>query len=494
MMRKKITLIILLLMLMNVPFAQAANMWTANSSIVSGLPVLVSYSDPAVFNDNGVIKLISGNGTGVWHGFYWDESIWVSDPSIVSGLTDVGDHSSPAVFNDSGTLKLISGSWGATFTGWYWDGSTWVLDSSIVSGLTSDIDRETDPAVFLDGSTWKLISGQGDSFEYTDTLTGWYWGGSSWVSDPSVVAGTSDSLQFSSPTVFTYDGTLYLISGHYWGGYQGWYWSGSTWVSDSSLVSGLTDAGYQSAPAIFYDGNNLKAILGGDDGIFYGCDELISYTLSGTVTNEDGAVNNTTITLSDSGGSTISNETGYYEITGVIPDTYTITATEVLHEDYSDSVTITSDTEKDILLTIIPTGHTPTNPPILVPMPVIPIQEATPFVEADEEVTILEEIMTKIETLISEEILVFGIKAFSWIFILASYVGAFAYSLIRKNEDENAVYNILFLGTIGWALPILINSLGIISTITNNLLFNVIIFTIFGFVSYGIYTLFMEQD
>lgn len=57
------------------------------------------------------------------------------------------------------------------------------------------------------------------------------------------------------------------------------------------------------------------------------------------------------ITLNNSGGSTTSNDTGYYEITGITSGTYTITATSPTHEDFSDTVSITSDTEKNITMT-----------------------------------------------------------------------------------------------------------------------------------------------
>jgi len=74
--------------------------------------------------------------------------------------------------------------------------------------------------------------------------------------------------------------------------------------------------------------------------------------LTGYVTNNLGnSVSAATITLNNSGGSTNSNDTGYYEITGISSGTYSITATSPTHEDYSDTVSITADTEKNITMT-----------------------------------------------------------------------------------------------------------------------------------------------
>ncbi|MCK5013350.1 MAG: hypothetical protein KAS66_05995, partial [Candidatus Omnitrophica bacterium] len=315
-MKYKVVLIFLLLIFAFINTASAVNAWTPNASIVSGLSDVGTDSAPTVFLDGSTRKLISGDNDGTFTGWDWNGSAWVSNSSIVSGLTDVGFHSAPTVFLDGSTLKLIAGDWDGTFTGWYWSGSTWVLDASIISGL-SDVGGVSKPTVFLDGSTLKLIAGENTPFVFTDTLNGWYWNGATWVSDSSIVSGTSDSVQGTSPSVFTKDGTLKLISGTYWGTYSSWYWSGSTWVSDSSIRSGLSDVGYHSTPCVYLDGSDLKLIVGSEAGIFEGWSELILYTLSGTISNENGVVNNATITLSGAGGSTTSNETGFYEITGI---------------------------------------------------------------------------------------------------------------------------------------------------------------------------------
>ena len=480
-MNTKILLIFLLLIIASMNTASAVNAWTPNASIVSGLSDVGTDSAPAVFLDGSALKLISGNDNGTFSGWDWNGSTWVSNSSIVSGLTDVGFHSAPTVFLDGSTLKLIAGDWDGTFTGWYWSGSAWVEDASIISGL-SDVGGVSKPTVFLDGSTLKLIAGENTPFVFTDTLNGWYWNGATWVSDASVVSGTSDSVQGTSPSVFTKDGTLKLISGTYWGTYSSWYWSGSTWISDSSIRSGLSDVGYHSTPCVYLDGSDLKLIVGSEAGIFEGWSELILYTLSGIISNENGAVNNATIFLNNSGGSTTSNETGYYEFTGLSADTYSIDVTEASHEDYSDIVTITSDTEENIFLTLISLEIVP----IIAPPPVIPTEIPTPILIEETELTIFEE---SIEELSELSILITNLigKSLTWAFLLASYIGALVSSVLIKGKDEEPdVLNVLLFGTIGWALLLLINTTGYIAIVTPNFILNALIFGIAGFVVYTV--------
>ena len=129
----------------------------------------------------------------------------------------MGSWSAPTVFLDGSTFKLISGEYNGNFYGWYWNGSTWISDSSIVSGLT-DVGWNSAPTVFLDGSTFKLISGE----EYGKFL-GWYWNGSTWISDSSIVSGLTDVGLVSRPTVFLDGSTFKLISGERYGKFLGWY-------------------------------------------------------------------------------------------------------------------------------------------------------------------------------------------------------------------------------------------------------------------------------
>lgn len=79
--------------------------------------------------------------------------------------------------------------------------------------------------------------------------------------------------------------------------------------------------------------------------------ESPTYTLSGYVTSDANPVNLVDIVLSKSAGNTTTNEIGYYSIPNISADTYTISATRVGYTDYTDSVTISDNTEKNITMT-----------------------------------------------------------------------------------------------------------------------------------------------
>lgn len=192
---------------------------------------------------------------------------WTPDSDTVNGLTDVGAGSRPTMFFDGTTLKLISGETDGFFNGWYWDGSTWVSDPDVIAGLPGGLaSGDVLPTVFNDDGVLKLIAG----VDY-GIFHGFYWDGSIWISDAGVIAGLENTVPSkSAPTVFIDDGTLKLISGSEGGGFYGWYWSGSAWILDSGVINGLTDIGSRSIPTVFSDGGTLKLISGEYDGDFHG--------------------------------------------------------------------------------------------------------------------------------------------------------------------------------------------------------------------------------
>ena len=310
--------------------------WTSDSSIVAGLGDVGLDSAPVVFNDSGTWKLISGEFYGTFRGYYWAGSAWVSDSSIVDGLGDIGFRSIPTVFDDSGTWKLISGNNRGTFVGYYWNGSAWTSDSSIVAGLgaVGSWPAWSAPAVFDDSGTWKLISGDLDGLFF-----GFYWNGSTWVSDSSIVAGLGGVGSRSAPTIFNDSGTWKLISGNDYGTFRGYYWAGSAWVEDTSIVTGLGDVGKISAPTVFNDSGTWKLISGSYGGTFTGYSKAPTYTISGNVKDSDGNnLNNVTITLEDGTDySTNTNISGNYSQV-VDPDVYTVTASLSGYLDSSASV------------------------------------------------------------------------------------------------------------------------------------------------------------
>lgn len=170
---------------------------------------------------------------------------------------------SPAVFNDSGTFKIVAGNYNGTWNGWYWNGSTWVRDNSIVNGLPN-LGFVTACGIFTHGGYFKMIIA--DSSGYTG---GYYWSGSMWTADSSIVAGLG-YLTSPSFTLFYDASVLKLIIGCYNAVYKGYYWNGSTWVSDGSIVSGLSGISTIPAPTIFDDDGTWKIIEGANNGLCYG--------------------------------------------------------------------------------------------------------------------------------------------------------------------------------------------------------------------------------
>ena len=145
----------------------------------------------------------------------------------------------------------------------------------------------------------------------------------------------------------------------------------------------------------------------------------------------------------------------------------------VLHDFYEMGITSTYPSSTPIVVVL---------EPILTPTP-----EPTPIFEMPEE----------LEDTIFEEILHFIGKVFSWLFILAAYFGAFVASVIlmKENEDLNDTkYSILFFGTLGWIVPLLINSIHLLPLVTQSFLLNVIIFAISGFVAYAVLNMFGGKD
>ncbi len=202
---------------------------------------------------------------GVVHAGAFDSGNWVSNSTIVAGLGSVsGGWSAPNVFDDAGTWKLIAGEHDGAFNGFYWSGSTWVSDSSIVNGLV-DVGYKSTLTIFNDAGTWKLIAGESGG-----TFIGYEWNGTSWVSNSSLINGLGNVGAASAPNVFDDAGTWKLIAGVQTGVFYGFEWNGTSWVSNSSIVIGLGDVGTYSAPTVYNDSGTWKLISGNSAGVFTG--------------------------------------------------------------------------------------------------------------------------------------------------------------------------------------------------------------------------------
>jgi len=199
-----------------------ADKWTANTDIIGGLGNVGDDSAPTVFTLDGDLYLIAGENNGNFNGFKWNttDEDWDSNADIVGGLGDVGNYSAPTVFTLDSDLYLISGETSGRFNGFKWNTTTeeWDSNADIVSGLT-DIGDNSAQAVFYLGDDLYLISG-----EYSGHFTGFKWNTTDeeWYSNSYIVGGLGDIGGESRPTVFIFDGYLYLISGEDDGNFNGW--------------------------------------------------------------------------------------------------------------------------------------------------------------------------------------------------------------------------------------------------------------------------------
>ena len=212
--------------------------WVSDPSRVAGLGDVRGAWPAMAFNvtGDGTWTMITGDIYGGFHGYYWNGTQWVSDPARVAGLVNVECDSTPALaFNVTG-----------------------------------------------DG-TWTLITGElghcGGYYTYDNCagFYGYYWNGTQWVSDPSRVAGLGRIKCYSCPSMAFNprgDGKWILISGDErggWGGkFYGWYWNGTQWVSDSSVVAGLGGSGdwlhWTRAIAVFnLTGNGNWSVITAND-------------------------------------------------------------------------------------------------------------------------------------------------------------------------------------------------------------------------------------
>jgi len=254
--------------------------WYSDPSQVAGLGDIGYRSAPEMaFNitGDGRWNLIAGHRGG-FCGWYWNGSQWISDSSLVAGLGYTGSTSVPTIaltiaFNitGDGRWNLIAGEYDGVFNGFYWNGSQWISDSSLVAGL-GDIGSYSSPVAAFsitgDGR-WNLLSG-----DLYAGFNGWYWNGSQWISDSSLVAGLG-SLGYwacSAPTMafnITEDGKWNLIAGNYYGEFFGYYWNGTQWINSPSLVSGLVGS-YRSQPSVAFKDGKWCMVAGTSGGTFDG--------------------------------------------------------------------------------------------------------------------------------------------------------------------------------------------------------------------------------
>jgi len=246
--------------------------WSNNTSIIPGLSSTSLDSLPAnpVYNlrsDDQWI-LVSGSYSSTFYGWYWSGSLWIPDSTLVAGLyNDTFVWTTPSIaynLRADGKWVLISGDFYGLFHGWYWDGG-WHVDQNIVTGL-GDIGSYSSPSLAYNltgDAKWTLIAGKS-----AGTFNGFYWDGSSWISNSTLISGLGDIGSYSMPTTgfnVRGDNTAILISGAGDGNYYGFYWNGTTWLSDITITDGLETFKLFSAPAMAFNifGDNRWILISG---------------------------------------------------------------------------------------------------------------------------------------------------------------------------------------------------------------------------------------
>ena len=272
-------LVILLFVFTSINIASAADTWSSNTTVVNGLGDIGMASSPEAFYNlfgDGKWHLITG-GLDTQAGFEWNGTGWESNSTVISGIGIQGRGRPVVFYNFFGdeTWHLILGEDDGAFFGYKWGGSSWVSNSTIISGL-GDVGERSNPSVFYnlfgDGK-WHLISGEdGGNFN------GYQWTGSTWSSNATVISGLTDYTFYSEPTVF-----YNLFSDEKWHiittGLQastaftyGFEWNGTTWLSNASVISGFSNY-WMGSPELVYDmfGDGKWHIISGENlGLFYG--------------------------------------------------------------------------------------------------------------------------------------------------------------------------------------------------------------------------------
>lgn len=227
---------------------------------------------------------------------------------------------------------------------------------------------------------------------------------------------------------------------------------------------------------------------------------ILNPTLSGYVTDESGsAIQSSTVSLSNSGGEDVTNETGYYEISLVPTGTYTISAVATNYERYSGTVIISSDTTQNITMT--QSTDVPDVPDVWIPLPIYPPEPTPTIIPDDNATTIIDEIIEPIENIIDEiietiielipelpdtlekllevieEILTYIFTPFNWLILAFAYLGALVGKYITETSDDNIIVETLLYGTIAWILVLIVN---LFISITSTEIIAVVIFFVSG--------------
>jgi len=193
--------------------------WQTNTTINSSLPDIGSSTSPSVFYKDSSWYLISGEQTaGEWNGFVLasNQTTWVPNTTIISGLPNLGSYTRPDVFYKDVSWYLIN----RNFQGFVWNGTGWQTNTTINSSFGVGLYWEyPTPTIFkIDNSFYAIVgnqSGERIGYDYNSSNM---WNINSTINNSLPISVDTRG----SPNVFNFTPTDYYLidsSGGAWYGY-----------------------------------------------------------------------------------------------------------------------------------------------------------------------------------------------------------------------------------------------------------------------------------
>jgi len=253
--------------------------WIQNSSIVNGLSKLSMTHPTFGFNvtgDNKWIMITYRNGTyHEFKGYYWNGMQWIENSSLVNGLPSYNWMTPELVYNFSGnnTWTLFFGDDGKNVRWYEWNGTQWIGKGSFNLVLY----QKPSPTFAFNmtgDNKWIMIVGHDSSAIYSQ-WKGYYWNGTQWIQNNSLVSGLPllGNFIWVNPKIFKLENNWVLISGTTKSGKYiiSYYWNGSRWI-ERNFTLGIEGKNYFTPSISFnFTGRNKFDMIAGDfDGYFYG--------------------------------------------------------------------------------------------------------------------------------------------------------------------------------------------------------------------------------
>jgi len=184
---------------------------------------------------------------------------WIINSTADAGIVNITGSSGnkntlSSVFNTTPTafhLIQLNGTWGGTNTvlGYSWNTTQWVSNSSVKNGIPSLGTDSPTIATFTDsGNTFFLFTNNSATYVYL-------WNGSQWVRNTTYEAGISTQTVEKYWAGWNYNGNTFLLEGTDYGIQKlyGWKWNGSKWLGNSTVnctSSAYTD---EAQPTVWYN-------------------------------------------------------------------------------------------------------------------------------------------------------------------------------------------------------------------------------------------------